>query len=359
MTRVLVVDDSATCRHLLVTVLASDPALVVVGEARTGVEALELTLRLTPDIIVMDVHMPEMDGLEATRRIMARRPTPILIVTSSASRDAAERSLAAMHAGALMVIAKPDDPASPRFEDDRRQLLELTRALADVKVVRRRGALAGPVPAHATASASAAPVPTRSEPPPRPARAGIVAVAASTGGPTALRRLLGALPADLPVPVAVVQHMARGFIRPLESFIAAASALPVTIAENGRRLAPGVVHLAPEDRHLRVSAGGRVVLDDGPPIDGFRPSATALFESVAEVYGAAATAVVLTGMGRDGVQGLRAVRDGGGMVLAQDRESSVVYGMAGEAVRSGVVDAVLPIDAIVATLVDRFGRLNG
>jgi len=345
MIRVLVAEDSRAERALLVSILESDPAIRVVGEAADGAQAVEMTLRLRPDLVTMDVHMPRLDGLEATREIMVRAPTPIVVVSSSVRPDDIALSLRATGAGALAAIAKPEGPASPRFEEDRAQLVAMVRAMADVKVVRRWGA-------RPETAVPAAPTPV----PRAPVR--LVAVAASTGGPVALQTLLSALPASFPVPVLVVQHMSRGFVEVLARWLGTATALRVKVAAAGERLVPGTVYLAPDDQHLGATPDGAVELSAAPPQEGFRPSASYLFRSSAAAYGESLLAVILTGMGSDGVRGLRAAREAGALVLAQDEESSVIYGMPREAVQAGVVGAVLPLESIgprLASLVSASG----
>ncbi|HYT83052.1 MAG TPA: chemotaxis-specific protein-glutamate methyltransferase CheB [Gemmatimonadales bacterium] len=340
MIRVVVAEDSLTVRELLVEILESDPEIQVVGQAKNGTEAVELATRLKPDLVTMDVHMPVMDGFAATKEIMVQAPTPILIVSSSASGRDVELSLNAMRAGALMVIAKPDDPRSARFDGRREELVAMAKAMARVKVVRR----------WAPQSSAAPPAPA---PPLRPgAPVRLVAVAASTGGPAALQRILSALPRDFAAPILVVQHIAMGFVAGLAEWLSASCNLRVKVAEPGQPLLERTVLLAPDDRQLGVARDGRVVVADAPPVNGFRPSGTYLFTSAAQAYGASLAAVILTGMGSDGVEGLRAVRAAGGRVLAQDEASSVVYGMPAEAVAAGVVEEVLAVDAIAPRLAE-------
>jgi two-component system chemotaxis response regulator CheB len=360
--RVLVVDDSPTVRQLLVELLRSDPAFAVVGEASDGVAAVAQAVALAPDLITMDVHMPVLDGLEATRTIMREAPTSILVVSSTASPGDVQLALDATQAGALMVVAKPTTPSDPTFPAQREQFLAMARAMAGVKVVRRwepGGARRlRTTPAHpmlGTLPLPAAPTASR----PRwgsggrvPGAARVIAIGTSTGGPAALRRVLGDLPPTLSVPVLVVQHMANGFIDGLASWLDGNTAIPVRVADDGAPLVAGTVLVAPDDRHLAVSAEGRVWLQDGPPVGGFRPSADVLFEACARVYGAGVVALVLTGMGRDGVDGVARVHAAGGRVLAQDEPSSVIYGMAREAVRAGVVHEVLPLDALGRRIVE-------
>jgi two-component system, chemotaxis family, protein-glutamate methylesterase/glutaminase len=338
--RAVIADDSATARQLLRAVLERDGDIAVIGEAQDGAAAVDLVHRTRPDLVVMDVHMPVADGLEATKEIMMRVPTPILIVSALSHRDV-DLSLTATQAGALMALPKPQGPASPRFQEAAAELRAMARAMAQVKVVRRWSA-------SATASA---------RPPRRPAATiELVALAASTGGPAALSRILSALPATFPVPIMIVQHIARDFTAGFADWLRAGCALPVRLAQNGEPLLPGTVYIAPDDVHLGVSAERRVRLVHAAPIAGFRPSATYLFQSAARVYAARFVAVVLTGMGSDGADGVQAARAAGALVLAQDEASSVVYGMAQEAVRRGVVDAVVPLDDIAPRLVELTAR---
>ena len=355
MIRVLVVDDSATARTLLVSLLAAEPDMKVVGEGTTGRDAVEMASQLMPDLITMDVHMPVMDGLEATKQIMIQSPRPIIIVSSAVHSDEVELSLEAMRAGALMVMAKPQGPSSPDFASERRQFVRMVRAMSQVKVVRRHGNMS-------PYSMSTPPARPASTLPSRARRAGgaqpfrLIAIGASTGGPAAVRTILADMPADFSVPILVVQHIARGFSAGLADWLSHETPLRVKLAELGEPAAAGTVYIAPEDRHLgcQVDERGdvRLLLDRSPPVGAFRPSASFLFHSAADSLGAGVLAVILTGMGDDGVSGLRTLKGRGGRVLAQDESTSVIYGMPREAVRAGVVDTTLPITAIARKLVE-------
>jgi two-component system chemotaxis response regulator CheB len=355
MIRVLVVDDSATARTLLVSLLAAEPDMKVVGEGATGRDAVEMASRLTPDLITMDVHMPVMDGLEATKQIMIQSPRPIIIVSSAVRSDEVELSLEAMRAGALMVMAKPQGPSSPGFATERRQFVTMVRAMSQVKVVRRHGNVS-PFSMNTPAARPAFTLPSRvrSAAGAQPIR--LVAIGASTGGPAAVRTILADMPADFPVPILVVQHIAHGFSAGLADWLSRDTPLRVKLAELGEPAAAGTVYIAPDDRHLgcQVDDRGdvRLLLDRSPPVGAFRPSASFLFHSAAESLGPGVLAVILTGMGDDGVSGLRTLKVRGGRVLAQDESTSVIYGMPREAVRAGVVDTTLPITAIARKLVE-------
>ena len=337
--RVLVVDDSATSRLLLVAILRADPEIEVVGQAADGLEAVDLVKRLQPDIVTMDVQMPKLDGFAATKRIMVESPTPILITTGIDPR-AVSVSLEAVRAGALAVHPKPGDPRAPAFDEEARELARQVKAMSRVKVVRhlamephRHGAVPSSKPAALQGVA-----------------AQVVAIAASTGGPAALHLILTALPADFPVPILVVQHISRGFTAGFASWLDQASPLRVKLAEEGEELRPGTVYIARDDRHLGVDLSRKIRLSIAPEVGGFRPSGTPLFESVAAAFTRHAVAVILTGMGRDGVDGLRAIRKAGGRTIAESEATAVVYGMPGAAVEAGLADFVLPLDQVCATL---------
>jgi two-component system, chemotaxis family, protein-glutamate methylesterase/glutaminase len=338
MTRVLIVDDSPTARALLAEIFRSDPGVEVVGEARDGAEGVEMARRLRPDVVTMDVRMPGLDGFAATKEIMITAPTPIVIVTASLEGREVEMAFHALRAGALTILRKPPGPGSPAFDESARHLLATVKAMAGVKVVRHHRPAPAPAP-----------------PPPPRGVARVVAVATSTGGPAALNSLLSDLPADFPAPLLVVQHITPGFLPGLARWLDESSDLAVKIAEHGEPLKPHTAYLAPDDRHLGVSAAGAVELSAAPPVGGFRPSGTFLFESVARAFGTGAVAVILTGMGQDGVAGLRAVRAAGGRVLAQDEKTSVIFGMPGAAVAAGLADVVLPLDALAPRLVELAG----
>jgi two-component system chemotaxis response regulator CheB len=346
MIRVLIADDSPTARALLGAILASDPEIQIVGEARNGAEAVELTQSLRPNLVTMDIAMPQLDGFEATKEIMITAPTPIVIVTASSALRDVENSMHALRVGALAIMPKPPGPESPAFDAATRELIANVKAMAQVKVVRHWR-----LPDEAARAAPPRPPVARTAGPVR-----AVAVATSTGGPAALHRLLAELPGDFAAPLLVVQHITRGFTAGLAEWLNKVSDLHVKLAEAGEALRPHTVYVAPDNRHLGVAGGSTVLLSDAPLVGGFRPSGTFLFESAARAFGPALVAVILTGMGDDGVAGLRAVRQAGGRVLAQDEGSCVIFGMPGAAVAAGVTDAVLPLDAIPARLVELIGR---
>lgn len=342
MIRVLVVEDSSVARDFLVGILDNTPDIRVVGTAADGEEALQAVRRLRPDIITMDIHMPKLDGLEATRQIMETEPTPIIIVSASSDPREVATSFRAMEAGALAVLPRPAGPGHPNHETEVRELLRLIRAMSEVKVLRRW-------PRSRPTSVLRPPPQTGlGQPPSRPR---VVAIGASTGGPPVLQSILAALPREYPLPILIVQHMTAGFIQGFCEWLAMGSALTVRVACDWELLRPGHVYLAPDDAHMKVGWGNRIVLSQEEPENGLRPAVSCLFRSVAEVYGGASVAGLLTGMGRDGAQELRLLRDKGALTFAQDRESSVVHGMPGEAIRLDAATLILPPDKIAALLI--------
>lgn len=337
--RVLIVEDSAVLRQLLGHILERHPGLEVVGYAGDGREAVEATLRLRPDVISMDLHMPEMDGVEATRLIMQTQPTPIVIVSSSSVREEVSSAFRLLEVGALAVAEKPPGPGHPRHEAAARELARTLQLMAEVKVVRR----------WKSAEERAASV-RLPEPAPRQGPVELVGIGASTGGPLVLKTLLGALPPTCPFPVLIVQHIAAGFTEGLADWLAKASGFPVRLALDGEMPLPGHAYLAPEDRHLELAADRRIGLSARAPEHGHRPAVAVLFRSLARVLGSRAVGVLLSGMGRDGAEELKLMKESGALTLAQDRESSVVHGMPGHAIALGAAQRVLPPAQIGATL---------
>jgi two-component system chemotaxis response regulator CheB len=329
MIRVLVADDSATVREYLSYLLGEDPALEVVGAARDGLEAMAETERLQPDVVVMDVHMPRMNGYEATRQIMERVPTPIVMVSSSISREEVAITFEALRAGALTVVDKPGGLDHPKHAESARRLVETVRLMAEVKVIRRWPRRARPTPPEVAPASPAA----------RQIR--LVAVGASTGGPQALAEILADLPARLAAPILIVQHIAPGFTEGLVEWLDQGTPLSVRLAGEGEAVQPGVVYVSRDDFQLGIARDGRIRLTRDAAEDGFRPSASHLFRTVAESYGRSAIGILLTGMGRDGAAGLKRLREAGGLTIAQDEASSVIFGMPAEAIRLGAAEYVL------------------
>ena len=340
MIKVLVAEDSPVVREFLIHVLSSDPDIRVVGTANDGEQAVAAVKRYRPDVITMDIHMPKMDGLDATRRIMETDPTPIVIVSGSTDPHETATTFRAMEAGALAVLRRPAGIGHPDHETTARELVQTVKLMSEVKVVRR-----WPQTRREPALPPAAKVLME-----KVAKVKVIAIGASTGGPPVLQSILAMLPRDLPVPVLIVQHMAAGFIHGFSEWLAQSSGLPVHVAMHGEYLAPGHVYVAPDECQMKVDHGGKIVLTGDVPENGLRPSVSYLFRSLAAVHGGNVVAGLLTGMGRDGVEELKLLRDNGAITFAQNRESSVVHGMPGEAIKLGAATYILAPDKIAAVL---------
>src|SRR5450759_406987 len=346
MIKVLVVEVSPVVRGFLVYILGSDPGIRVVGTANNGEEALEAVKRYRPDVITMDIHMPKMDGLEATRRIMEIDPTPIVIVSGSTDSHENTKTFRAMEAGALAVLARPTGIGHSDHENTARELVQTVKLMSEVKVVRRwPQTRREPVPPAAAkvVAGEAAKV---------PAKVKVIAMGASTGGPPVLQTILAMLPRDFPLPVLIVQHMATGFISSFVEWLAQSSVLPVHVAMHGELMLPGHIYVAPDECQMKVEYGGKIVLTKDKPENGLRPSVSYLFRSLAAVYGGGAVAGLLTGMGRDGAEELRLLKEKGAVTFAQDKDSSVVHGMPGEAIKLDAATFILAPDKIAAVLTD-------
>lgn len=330
--RVLVVEDAPVVREFMMHVFRSDPAFELVGAAVDGEEALAAVRRLSPDVVTMDVHMPRLDGLEATRRLMRDAPLPIVIVSGTVE-DQVAASFAALEAGALAFLPRPAGVGSANHQREVAELVRTVKLMSEVKVVRRRAA-----------GAAAALEPGE------PQRLRIVVVGASTGGPLAIRALLASLPAAFPVPVLIVQHIAEGFLEGFVDWLGRSSALPVHLGTDGETPLPGHAYVAPDCRHMGLDHAGCIRLSDAPPEGGLRPSVAHLLRSVREVFGDAAAAVLLSGMGRDGAEELLELKHCGAHTFVQDKESSVIYGMPGVALRLDAARHVMPPEEIAREL---------
>jgi two-component system, chemotaxis family, protein-glutamate methylesterase/glutaminase len=332
MIRVLVVDDSPFVRQALARMLGKEADIQVVGLAIDGQDGVEKALMLRPDVVTLDVQMPRMGGLEALKRIMAECPTPVLLL-SSLTREGASVTLQGLELGALDFVDKSRVQGHMNLLDLSEELKAKVRALAGVKP---------PAP-------FAPPTTPAHRPPPHPARCDLVVIGTSTGGPPALQAIIPRLPEDFPAPVVVVQHMPVGFTRSLAERLDARSSLRVREAEDGESLDAGVVYVAPAGVHLKLRKRGdssRIHLDEEPRSALHRPSVDVVMSAAARVYGKRTLGVLLTGMGSDGVEGLRAIREAGGQTLAESEATSIIYGMPKAAAEAGVVDRVVDLPRI-------------
>ncbi len=337
---VLLVEDSRVIRDFLVFVLESDPAIQVIDAVADGEAALVSVKKRRPDVILMDIHLPGMDGFEATRRIMSTDPVPIIICTASASVHEMHIAMKSLESGALAVIKKPKGIGDPDAEADAAEMIKTVRLMSEVRVVRRwtRTAVASP-------PVAAAPVPG-----PFGNDATIVAIGASTGGPPVIAQILAGLSPSFPAPILVVQHIAVGFTIGFAEWLAATARLPVHVARHGETPLPGHVYIAPDDQHLAIGPRGELQTTRDEPYNGLRPSVGVLFRSVAERFGRRAVGVLLTGMGRDGAEELKLMADRGALTVAQDEETCVVFGMPGEAIQLGAARFVFPPHKIAELL---------
>ncbi len=339
MIRVLVVEDSPLMCKILTTVMNSDPQILVVAIANNGKEAVELVPCLKPDIITMDMDMPVMDGFEATKEIMAYHPTPILIVSSSVFRLGMEKVFKAISHGALDVI----DKSELELVGDKKSgetLIAKIKFLTDVRIMDQ------PI------------VKLRNErplvdlkTPKKKVSDKIVAMVASTGGPQALLKILKRLPEDFPCGIVIVQHITNGFLSGLVDWLTKECKIKIKIGEDSEEIRPGVAYIAPDNFHMRVAEGGKISLSNEPLNAGHRPSGDVLLESVARTYGKRSVGTILTGMGRDGAMGMKAIKESQGKTIAQNEKSCVVFGMPNAAIEMNVVDKVLPLENIAEEIV--------
>ena len=342
MIRVLLVDDSPIVLHILQRMLSRSPEIQVVGTAANGREALDLLPDLNPDVICTDLHMPVMNGLEFTREVMANYPRPILVVSVSVE-PGSPNIFRLLEAGAVDIMPKPRDILNGDLDKLANELASKIRILAGVLVFRRHNHVVHGAPVAKPASKPAVM--------PRPhALLRMVVIGASTGGPQALREILGRLPAAFPLPVTCIQHIGSNFLSEMVMWLAEICPLPVRKAAHGEIPQAGVVYFAPEDAHLELDDGGRFMLSLEAPFDGHRPSVTVTMRAAARCFGAGTIGVLLTGMGRDGADGMASIATAGGITIAQDEASSTVYGMTKQAVELGAVQHILPLEQIAPAL---------
>lgn len=344
--KVLIVEDSLVIQEFLNHILSSAPGIKVVGIASDGEEALEAVLRKKPDVITMDIHMPKLNGFEATRKIMETQPVPIIIVSGSSTVKEVSTAFKAVEAGAVAIVARPRGIGHPDYEKTARELIQTVKLMSEVKVVKRLPHVRKvTVPVAPPLGVTAA-----------PRKIQVVAIGASTGGPIALKTILSGLAKKFPVPILIAQHIASGFITGFVQWLTEASGFPIHIATDEELLLPGHAYIAPEGYHLMINYGNRIALKRNENPNSLSPLVSYLFESVAKVFGQGAIGILLTGMGKDGAESLKFMKEQGGVTIAQDRETSVVFGMPKEAIELDAATHVLSPDQIVQFLLQMVSR---
>lgn len=350
MIKVLIVEDSPVMQQLLAYTISSDPELEVVGIVENGAEAIEAVKKLHPDIIAMDLHMPILDGRQATRIIMETNPTPIVIVTGSSTAKEVAFSFDIIQDGALSIVKKPPSINHPDFKKEAQELLQTLKIMSEIKLVKRT--------AHTT----------RKQLPVEPAmektistqsKIQLVAIGASTGGPIVLQKILSGLPKNIQIPILIVQHISHGFTDGFVEWLKSTTNFPLHIATHGEYALPGHGYVAPDNLHMGIERGDRIVLSNHKPENGLRPSVAYLFRTAAQIFGSGAVGVLLTGMGRDGAEELKIMKDKGAVTIAQNEESSVVHGMPGEAIKLNAATLILSPEDIITTLIALIKKTNG
>jgi len=331
--KVLIVDDSIVMRNIIRDILSKDDGIEVVATARNGADAIEMVRQFNPDVVTMDIEMPIMDGLTALQHIMAEFPRPVVMLSSMDKRQA-DITLKSLEVGAVDFISKTSGSLSLDLERNSEQIIDKVKMAAKANIDRFRPAVRSIQPAPIT--------PMNGD--------WIVLIGSSTGGPKALPEVLSRLPANLPAPVLVVQHMPEGFTRSFAERLNWISALEVKEAEDGEEIAKGKVYIAPGNKHL-VLRGTKVHLDDGGKVNYVRPSVDVLMKSASPEYGPRTIGVILTGMGSDGAEGMRSIKENGGKTLVQNEETSVVYGMPKAVVDLRMADRIVPLEDIARNIV--------
>jgi two-component system chemotaxis response regulator CheB len=340
MIKVLIVDDSQMMQETLRFILSADPVFHIVGYAVNGEEAIEMNTRYKPDVITMDWQMPKLNGHMATQKIMSTNPTPIVVVTGSLAANDVTISFSLMEAGALAIVKKPHGISHPLYKKETQELIQTLKLMSEVKLVKRT------ISAKDLKFNAAKQVNKIG----RDTGPSFIAIGASTGGPIALQKLLSNLQNNFPVPILIVQHISKGFVNGFIEWLMNTTNIPIHLAYHGEIALPGHVYVAPDDHHMGIAKGLKITLNNSEKENNLRPSVSYLFRSCAENYGSSAIGVLLSGMGRDGADELKLMRDHGSITFVQDEKSSIVFGMPGEAVKLGAATEVLPPKEIAIAL---------
>lgn len=345
ITNILVVDDSPVSRDLLTYIIESDPSLRVMATAENGEEAVQLVKRQKPDVIMMDIVMPKMNGFEATRHIMEIQPIPIIIVSGIYNSQEVDQCYQAISAGALAILEKPTGIQDPRYAQMAYSIIQAIKSLAEVKIKPS---------SHLVVQSPAKTVSPPLSKPPTPADGGtsldVIGIGASVGGPQALHTILSKLPASFPAPFLVVQQISSGFTKGLVDWLATSCSLKVKLAQNKEIATPGTVYVAPDNFHMEIGKGNLIQLVDTPPENGLRPSIDHLFQAMAKNLGPKSIGILLSGRGLDGVEGLLAMKKQGGKTIVQDEESSVMFDKPQKAIRAGAANHITPLSQIASKL---------
>ena len=333
MKKVLIVDDSIIYQEYMQSIISADPNFKVVGIAKDGIEAVDKTQLTHPDVITMDIHMPRMNGYEATREIMEKCPTPIIIISSHLNSNEVEDTFRAFQLGAVAVLDKPPWPGSPEYNCMTAKIIQTIKLMSEIKVVRRLAKYNEVTDFSAFLSKSREKIPE--------SQIDLIAIGASTGGPPVIHTILKNLPKDFPYPILIVQHITAGFLDGMVQWLSKEILLQIKIAAHGDPIRGGQIYFAPDDIQMGISDRGIIILKDAPVENGLRPSVSYLFRSAVHEYGSGVIGILLTGMGKDGSLELKKMRDQGAITIAQNQESSVVHGMPGEAIKLGGADHIL------------------
>lgn len=339
--RVLVVDDSKLMRTLITHILESDPEINVIGTAINGEEALDAVRQQNPDVVTMDYHMPKMNGLKATQKIMETYPVPIVIISKMVAHDETILALNMLDAGAVAIAVIPSGINQPGYEASAKKLVKTIKAMAEVKVVRRwkKKEVKISVPPKQLLGELRHAVDIK-----------LVAIGSSTGGPAVLKTILSNLPKNNPISILIVQHIAMGFTLGLTEWLSQSTGFKVRVAVSGEKIQAGHAYVAPDGVHMEITKGNIIALSNIPPINSHRPSVSVLFRSVATTLGANAVGILLTGMGKDGAAELKLMKEHGALTIVQDEKTSVIYGMPGEAVKLDAASLILTPEEIAIVL---------